>query len=232
MANEIEPPSRRLQFGELAAGWEYAACLAQLPRLRLQAPRGHGEPIVVIPGFMADDRSTLLLRRFLQWLGYRVSGWGQGASTGRMLDFLEPMTQVIDDLATAHQRKVRLVGWSRGGVLSREIARDRPDLVDQIVTLASPVKGGARATSIRSLVERQTGLDAEAMRVLMRTRNRTPIEVPIAAIYSRTDGVVAWEACIDDVNPHVTHHEIRATHTGMGVNADAYRIVARTLGRS
>ena len=122
-----------------------------------------------------------------------------------------------------------MVGWSRGGVLSREIARDRPDLVDRVVTLASPVQGGSDATSIKALVESQTGLDAEALRELMRERNRVPIEVPITAIYSKSDGVVAWRACIDDMNPNVTHHEIRATHTGIGVNADAYRIVADVL---
>ena len=63
----------------------------------------------------------------------------------------------------------------------------------------------------------------------MRERNRVPIEVPITAIYSKSDGVVAWEACVDDMNPEVQHHEIRATHTGIGVNADAYRIVAKAL---
>jgi hypothetical protein len=226
---DIDPPSRTLQFGELAAGWEYAGCVAQLGRLRQTAPKGSGEPVVVLPGFMADDLSTFLLRTFLSSIGYRVSGWGLGRSIGRMLDFLEPMVERIESKGGESGTPVKLVGWSRGGVLSREIARDRPDLVDQVVTLASPVKGGASATSIRSLVEQQTGLDAEALRSLMRQRNERPIDVPITALYSKTDGVVAWQACIDNTNPNVTHHEVRATHTGIGVNADAYRIVAKAL---
>jgi len=63
----------------------------------------------------------------------------------------------------------------------------------------------------------------------MRERNQTPIAVPILALHSKTDGVVDWEACIDDMNPNVTHLEVRATHTGSGVNPEAYRIVAKAL---
>ncbi len=226
---DIAPPNLGLQMLEGRAGAEYAALMLQLPMLRLQAPRGHGEPVMVLPGFMTDDRSTWLLRRFLGSIGYAVAAWEQGLSRGRMMDFLAPTIQRVEDLAATHDAKIRLVGWSRGGTLAREVARDRPDLVDRVVTLGSPVKGGARATSIARLVQQQTGLDAIEMQQLMRARNAVPIQVPITAVYSKSDGVVAWQACIDEVSPQITHVEVRGSHSGLGWNAEVYRIVVRAL---
>jgi pimeloyl-ACP methyl ester carboxylesterase len=226
---DIAPPSVALQFLEARAAAEYAALLLQLPILRLQAPRGHGEPVMVLPGFMADDTSTWLLRSFLRSIGYVVAPWGQGLSRGRMMDFVAPTIDRVARLHAAHGAKVRLVGWSRGGTLAREIARDRPELVDRVITLGSPVKGGAGATSIARLVRRQTGLGIAEMQQLMRARNKVPIQVPITAIYSKSDGVVAWQACVDDVSPDVTHFTVEGSHSGLGVNAAVYRIVAKAL---
>ena len=228
-SNDIEPPGPALQFLELRAGAEFAALMLQLPALRAQAPKGHGEPVMVLPGFMADDQSTRVLRDFVASLGYLVSPWGQGLSRGRMMDFLAPTIERIAALVQQHGAKPRLVGWSRGGTLAREVARDRPDLVDRVITLGSPVTGGAGATSIARLVRQQTGLGATEMQNLMRERNKTPIRVPITAIYSKSDGVVAWQACIDDVSPQVTHHVVPGSHSGLGFNAQVYRLVARAL---
>ena len=226
---DIAPPSATLQFLEARAGAEYAALLLQLPILRIQAPRGHGEPVMVLPGFMTDDRSTWVLRSFLTSIGYVVAPWDQGLSRGRMMDFLAPTIERVTRLFTTRGTKVRLVGWSRGGTLAREVARDRPDIVDRVITLGSPVKGGAQATSIARLVRQQTGLGATEMQQLMRDRNKVPIQVPITAIYSKSDGVVAWQACVDDFNPNVTHFIVGGSHSGLGFNAEAYRIVAKAL---
>ena len=230
MADEpLRPPSRWLQFNERASGVEFAACVSALPWLRRVSKRGRGETVLVRPGFMADDRSTALLRSFLRSIGYRALPWERGTNDGRMLDHLPGLIDRVAELQSAHGQRVRLIGWSRGGILAREIARDRPASVDRVITLATPVKGGVDATSIGALVEREVGLDREAMAEQMRMRNRIPIEVPITALYTKRDGVVAWQACIDESNPNVTHHEVVATHTGIGANSRAFRIVADAL---
>ena len=91
------------------------------------------------------------------------------------------------------------------------------------------MRGGVRGTSIGALVMAQTGLTPAQINQLMAERQRHPITTPITAIYSKTDGVVSWQACIDEVNPNVTHHVVAGSHVGLGFNADVYRLVGRTL---
>ncbi|MCB1685102.1 MAG: alpha/beta hydrolase [Pseudomonadales bacterium] len=227
-SEEIGPPTHwhSLLEGRVAA--EAAVLMAQLPMLRLQLPKGSG-PVMVLPGFMADDTSTWLLRRFLSSLGYSVAPWGMGVNRGRMLAYLGPLIERLDAIQTESQAQPSLVGWSRGGTLSREIARERPDLIRQVITLGSPVRGGVQGTSIGSMVMRQTGLTPAQINLMLQARQRREIVTPITAIYSKTDGVVSWQACVDAVNPNVTHRVVESSHMGLGFNSAVYRIVARTL---
>lgn len=231
----IAPPGIALQWLEARVGAEAMALLARLPLLQLSAPRGHGEPVLVLPGFMADDRSTFLLRRFLARIGYRVEGWGRGRNDGRMLDHAPGTLAHVERMHRSTGQPVNLVGWSRGGTLAREVARELGDrqreLVRQVITLGSPVRGGPAASSIGRLAVRQTGMSLEQMNALVEERARTPITVPITAIYSRTDGVVAWRASIDERSPDVEHVEVRGSHVGLGCNAEVFREVARRLAR-
>ncbi|MGI9323740.1 MAG: esterase/lipase family protein [Pseudomonadales bacterium] len=226
---KIQPPGVHLRFGELGAALEYAACTAALPWLIFSAPKAKGEPVLVLPGFLADDSSTFLLRSFLSAIGYNVHGWELGRSVGSMTNFLDPLTKRVTELSYEVDAPIRLLGWSRGGILAREVARDQPQLIDRVITLGSPVTGGVTATSISELAQRHIGVNAEAMAQIMRERNSRPIRVPITAIYSKRDGVVAWQACIDDTNPDVVHLQVQATHTGLGGNAEVFRLLGKAL---
>lgn len=217
------------QFLEARAGAEFASLLLMLPLLRISAPRGDDRPVIVLPGFLADDNSTWLLRRFLEDVGYAVTGWGLGRNTGAAQPLVERLIDRAVTLNKGHGQKVNLVGWSRGGTLAREIARARPDLVRQVITLGSPVKGGPAATSIGRLMQASTGMTQAQIQELIRHRERTPIRVPVTALYSKTDGVVSWPAAIDDTNPDVEHIEVQGSHVGLGVNAQVFRIVAQRL---
>lgn len=226
--DDIAPPPRWHTLLEGRVGAEASALMLQLPMLRMMAPRGSG-PVMVLPGFMADDSSTWLLRRFLDSLGYEVAAWELGLNRGPMLAYLPVLLERLEGWRRKRGERPSLVGWSRGGTLSREIARERPELIRSVVTLGSPVKGGPASTSIGRLVAAQTGLTAAQINALLRERQRRPITTPITAIYSKTDGVVAWQACVDDVNPAVTHHVVGGSHMGLGFNAAVYRLVARAL---
>lgn len=229
MTEGIDPPGLMLRMLEGRAAMEAGGLMLALPVLRLQAPRGAGEPVMVVPGFMADDNSTVVLRGFLRSIGYRTHRWKQGTNRGRMLDLLAPTIQRLETIVADAERKAMLVGWSRGGIIAREVARDRPDLVDRVITIGSPVKGGMNVSSIARWVRQETGLHPEQVSNLLRERQRVPIEVPVRAIYSRSDGIVAWKACIDDVSADVEHFEVRGSHTGMGANAEVFRLVAKLL---
>ena len=93
------------------------------------------------------------------------------------------------------------------------------------------MRGGVKGTSIGRWVTQQTGLTPAQINHILQERQQRPITTPITAIYSKTDGVVSWQACVDDVNPHVKHHVVESSHMGLGFNADVYRLVGMALAR-
>lgn len=218
-----------LQMLEGRIGLEASQLILQLPMLRLSAKRGQGEPVIVLPGFMADDNSTLILRQYLNSIGYKAIPWGLGVNNRPMLSLLPEMQKLIDKTIGRYGEPVRLVGWSRGGIISRELARDTPEKVVRVVTIGSPVKGGVGASSIGALVQRTVGMSSQAMSNLLRERNERPIKVPVRAIYSKLDGVVNWRACIDDDTKDIEHYEINGSHVGMGTNVDVFRMLPKLL---
>jgi pimeloyl-ACP methyl ester carboxylesterase len=217
------PPVTRLAW-EALTGRELARLLIAAPSLR-GAPRGT-TPVVVLPGFRAGDASTFPLREFLRRLGHTVEGWGLGVNRGDVPTLMPRVAQSVADLARQHDEPVHLIGQSLGGVLAREAARDRPEAVAQVITIGSPVVGGPSYTRV-AMAYRERTL-AEIRRGIAE-RDRTPIRVPITAIYSRRDGIVAWEACIDRASPHVEHIEVASSHLGMALDPTVWRLVAERL---
>ena len=212
---------------ELTAPAEFAALLLRLPELALQ-PRGQGEPVLVFPGFGGGDGSTALLRRYLRFLGYSVTGWGLGTNRGDVPRLLESLVESVAESARVAGQPVRLLGWSLGGYLAREVARDLPDSVDRVITLGSPVVGGPRYT-VTAPIYRLTGADFDAIDAAIRERERVPLRVPVTAVYSKRDGIVSWEACIDRVSDCVEHIEVNASHLGMGANPEVMKLVAQKI---
>ena len=227
--NNIKPPHPILTLLEGRVLAEAGGLMLAMPLLRLHAERGKGEPVIVLPGFMAGDRSTGILRNFLKQIGYRALPWGLGANRGPMLTLLPPLQKLIGDVARQTDRKVRLVGWSRGGIIARELARDNPGQIDRVITIGSPVKGGIAASTIGRWIQRETGLTPQQMSRLTEERSRFPIKVPVRAIYSRSDGIVAWKACIDDTTRDIQHYEVVGSHIGLGSNVEVFRLLPGLL---
>jgi pimeloyl-ACP methyl ester carboxylesterase len=122
---------------------------------------------------------------------------------------------------------VALVGWSLGGVIAREVAREHPEAVRCVVTYGTPVVGGPTFTRGANRVDPNERARITAL-VEQLDADR-PIAAPVTALLSRRDGVVSWTACLDLVSPRVEHAEVRSTHVGMGIDPDVWLTVARAL---
>jgi pimeloyl-ACP methyl ester carboxylesterase len=218
---------------EARAGLELAGLFAALPFLRL-APRGDGHPVLVLPGWLADDTSTRALRWFLRRLGYHAHGWRLGRNMGAGAEVIARLEDRLADLRARHRRKLSLIGWSLGGVYARELAHRFPADVRQVITLGSPFRE-MRATSVARLYGARRGNGATTDetesrdRDELRRRLRMAPPVPCTSFYSRTDGIVAWRSCLDDDGPLRENVEVQSSHCGMGHNPAVLWLVAERL---
>jgi len=201
--------------------------------LLVNAPRGDGHPVMVLPGFTAGDESTLVLRRYLARLDYEVLPWEQGQNTGSF-ELQELLVQHFYLLTRKLDRKITLIGQSLGGVFARALARQFPDNVRQVVTLGSPFSSqGPEATNavVARLFQYMSGMTPEEMRDQMLATLEQPMPVPATAIYSKSDGVVHWSSCLDLEGPQTENVEIIGSHSGMAHNPLVYHVLADRLAQ-
>lgn len=206
------------------------------------APPGQGRPVMLIPGFLAGDTS---LTRMAVWL--RSGDWTLARSgIRRNVDCMERVVEGVEErlerAVQAAGRPALLVGQSRGGSVARAVAVLRPDLVDTVVTLGSPlldqlaVRPGTWP-SIAGVAALGTvgvpglfSLSCFRARCCARTaqamRSPFPAGVGFVSVYSRTDEVVRWRACLD---PAATQIEVDSSHIGMGFSRQVWRAVGGAL---
>lgn len=223
----LRPPSPWLLLMEGGrASWEYAATLAAMPWLS-RVPAGDGHPVIVFPGLGASELSTRPLRDYLSRIGYTAYDWGLGRNRPTPGVF-EACRERLRDVATRHGTRVSLVGWSLGGVYARELGKQLEAQTRCVITLGSPFSGDTRATNATRAYEMLGGRpvrhDPERAARLRRSPN-----VPTTSIYSKSDGVVAWQCSLNDDQPHTENIEIHASHLGLGVNPLALYVVADRL---
>ncbi len=227
MDTPIRPPRPAGLLAESLGLLELGRLLLRAPELARE-PRGEAQPVLVFPGYGTGDAATAVLRAYLRFLGHDGRGWALGRNTGDVPSLLPRTAEVVGRAAEAAGRPVSLVGWSLGGYLAREAARERPGDVRRVITLGSPVIGGPKYTAVAEAFRRR-GLDLDTVEAEVEARRSVPLETPVTAIYSRRDRVVAWRACVDERDPGTRHVEVRTTHLGLGFSPEVYRIVARTL---
>ena len=230
MIGAIEPPAASGVVREALCLFELSRLLVSFPFLFNQ-PRGKRQPVIIFPPHGTGDGSTALLKAYLRLLGYRARGWGLGRNSGKIALLLPRALRRVASFAKRSNQKVALIGWSFGGYVARELARERPDLISCVITLGTPVVGGPKYTAL-SEKYRKLGMDIEAIATEIEFRSQaSPLETPIVAIYSRSDPIVAWQACIDRRTPNVEHVEVRTTHYGFGFSPAVYRIIAQCLAQ-
>ncbi|MEM1051570.1 MAG: hypothetical protein AAGI28_05685 [Pseudomonadota bacterium] len=204
---------------------------------------------------MADDRSTIPLRTFLKRKGFQCEGWGLGtnnAGKGLVQEFDEvsetwdldtertnngeadvpalcdAMVRRVEERFADLGEPIILIGWSLGGFVARETARELPDKVRAVITIRSPVVGGPKYTLFAPLYARR-GYDLDWVEEETINRHLAPITQPITSIYSKRDGIVGWKSSIDHWSPNVDHIEVSTTHMGMGINREVWDIIVKQL---
>jgi hypothetical protein len=230
-ATPLKPPSKLLFALELRTFPELGGFFASLPLLATLAPRGDGHPVIVLPGLATSDRSTLALRTFLKSKGYDVHGWELGRNYGPLPGIERRM---LDNLKALHKKtgkKVSLVGWSLGGIYARQLAKMLPDLVRQVITLGSPFNGDPRSTNAWKLYEFTSGHKVADRERHMGGAISEPPPVPTSAIYSRTDGICAWQSCTEAEGDIAENIEIEGSHCGLGHHPAAVYAVADRLAQ-
>ena len=211
----------------------------------LRAPEHALDPVVLIPGFMAGDGTMGLMARHLRGLGYRTYRSLMHANVGCTMAASETLERRIETIAAKRGRKVTIVGHSLGGLMARGLAGRRPDLVEGIVTLGSPILAPGAAHPILLFdLKLMTRLQRVGLGGLMgedctsgecaRTsweQARVPLapEVEFTSVFSRRDGVVDWRSCLD---PQAETVEVSTSHCGMAFDPAVLDVVARTLGAS
>jgi len=225
-AADISAPGVLLLALEGRAPWEFAASLVAAPWLR-KLPMGDGHRVLVLPGLAANDLTTLPMRTFLKDRGYQPSPWEQGVNLGPRAGVLDALRARVRELFGLERQKISLVGWSLGGVYARELAKEMPEMVRCVITLGSPFAGPPQATNAWWLFERVSGHPEPD--AAMQAALRVAPPVPTSSIYSRTDGIVAWQCSLNPPGPLAENIEVPASHIGLGLNPLAMMAIADRL---
>jgi pimeloyl-ACP methyl ester carboxylesterase len=197
-------------------------------------PRGDGHPVVIFPGLAANRHALGPLIRLCTRLGYAACDWGRGINTGPRGDvsaWLDDLAGHVDALTAAHGRRASLVGSSLGGFYAREVAKRLDGRVRQVITVGTPFAGRAEFTNAAWIYRKVCGRPPVFDETLL-ARFRTPPDVPTTSVYSRSDGLVAWQACVQSGGgAHTENIEVAGSHSGLTWNARVLAIIADRLGQ-
>jgi pimeloyl-ACP methyl ester carboxylesterase len=215
----------------LRAAYEYAG--AQFAD-KAALPSGDGHPVVIFPGLASDARALAPLKALCSRLGYATHDWGRGFNTGpqgNVDEWLAALALEVCELLDEADAPATLIGWSLGGIYARELAKKMPGRVRQVITIGTPFAGTVDQThagiAYRLLNGSQAMLDAA-----MQRRLATPPPVPTTSIYSRSDGVVSWRACVQTgAHGAVENLEVSGSHCGLGWNSEVFAVVADRLAQ-
>jgi pimeloyl-ACP methyl ester carboxylesterase len=238
--SHVGTPNPIYSLTELRAVLEAALLPVSWPMLS-QVPNGDGHPVLLLPGFMADEKSLVALKAYLRNKGYDVHTWGLGRNVGFHSKYVTALEQKIRHLHFESGRKVSLVGWSLGGVFALVGAFHAHECVRSVITLGSPVSSGPEGSqsapmvkALYRLVAHPMGPVAHAMhpRAQQVRRGKLPA-LPISCLYTLGDGVVPPQEATIEGDPTM-HENIRVlgSHMGLGFNSMVLATVADRLAQA
>ena len=227
---------------ESRMGLELAALLRDPVFRGAGVTDGEGQPVLLIPGFLAGDDSLRVMARWLKGTGHHPSRAGIRLNVACSGEAIESLEDRLEQLVQERGSRAAVIGHSRGGTFARVLAHRRPDLVSGAVMLGS---AQADPLAVHPLVRAQVELIATLGRLgVPGLFSRACLDghccadfwdafaapprrgVGLVSVYSRTDGIVRWQACLD---PAAEQVEVESSHCGMAVHPDVFRVVARSL---
>ncbi len=232
---------------EVFTGLDWALLRANPVYYGLNIPKGHGEAVITVPGFLGSDLYLTEMNLWLKRIGYRAykSGIGRNSECPDLL--VDRLIATIENAYEETGEQVRLIGHSLGGMLSRSAAMLVPDKVRAVITLGSPFRGvrshptviqTGRFVRQRIRARRESRPDNKPLReacfsgscncgFVESLRAGIPNSIHQTAIFTKTDGIVDWSVCITG-DPSIDI-EVKGTHCGLAWNAEVYRLIAQRL---
>ncbi|MGV3480357.1 MAG: esterase/lipase family protein [Sphingobium sp.] len=207
-------------LSEIRRGWRYGPAMAT-------DHDGDGRPVMVIPGFLAADGSTVMLRRTLKAANFRTYGWGEGRNFGVKADILERLDRRLDYIQRECGGPVALIGWSLGGLIAREYAKHAPDRIDRVITMGSPFSGDLRANHAWRLYELINRHPVDQGPLAVNLTEKPP--VPTYALWSENDGIVS-PLCSRGL-PHESDRawQVECGHLGFTTSPDSIHAIFEAL---
>lgn len=205
-------------------------------------PQGDGSPVVVVPGFLGSDFYLYELYLWLNRIGYTPYFSSIGWNADCLNTLADKLNETIRKANEQTGKKVHLIGHSLGGILSRSAASQNPDLVESVITLASPFRGVRSHPKVIEMSEKirrrifaktdksefpqcYTGhCHCKAVTALQTFLSKN---IRRTAIYTKTDGIVDWNACIS--RDAENNFEVTGTHIGLVFNFQVYKLIAERL---
>lgn len=189
---------------------------------------GTGQPVLVLPGFLANDAATAVLRNSFTNAGFRAFGWEMGLNVRIRADLLDRLEARVRQVSqAAGGEKVTLVGWSLGGLYARALGHHAPELLRLIVSLGSPFAGDLRSNHAWRLYEALNDHDVRSLPIQAEFATKPPVRT--IAVWSPLDGVVAPETSRGDPDQSDERIELRATHLGFAASKRGAEAVVRLV---
>ena len=227
----IAPPAMGLALTEAGRAAAEFGSLMMSRRWLARMPAGDGHGVVIIPGFMGDDGYNAPLRRYLAKLGYQSSGWEQGRNLGPRGDLLERAVEHILKQAQLTGGKVTLIGHSLGGIYARELAKEIPESVRQVISLGSPFGEGRHTGSYPSRLFSIMNPDEEV--TIEQHLLTEPPPVPTTAVFSKGDGVCNWVTCYQHGRyDNAQNIQVWGSHCGLTINPMVWFLLAERLAQA
>lgn len=235
-------PKLRHSLSELPrAATELATLLPAMPWVA-KLGGGRGRPVMVLPGFGADDYSTVVLRKLLNRWGYDARPWamGQNLNPREITDTLSALEQIESNLDVLADRlfqinedtgtKISLIGWSLGGIVARQLAARYPELVSRVITLGTPF-GDFRSTVVYPIMQRvrKNVVTPQDLNAWHQLANIDIGDIPLTLIYSDSDGFVPPSNATSTRSSRIEYIKIRGSHIGLTVNPNVIRLLADRL---
>ena len=217
-----------IERGLLSLSWNH---------ISKNTPAGDGHPVLIFPGFLTNDTFIAPLRECIAEKGYKVYGWEGGFNLGLDKKSAQQMQTRLKEIFDENGgRKITLIGHSLGGIYARELAREFPDMVRDVITLGTPFGGMHDKTATPSYLGDLYGQLNPATAHLLKSakmsdRLLTPPPVPTTSIFSKTDETVEWHACLNPAAPQTENIQVHASHAGIPFNPTAINVILDRLGQ-